>query len=89
MNDLISRKAVIEVIESLCSNGNMYGNENLTLIDAYAAINKITEIEVAYDVDKVVEQLEEQTEELVNYYMTSTVSDIAEEFINIIKRGGQ
>jgi hypothetical protein len=55
--DLISRKAAIQVIENLCTDGNMYGNQNLTLIDAYEAIDGISDLHTAYDVDKVVEQI--------------------------------
>ena len=57
-NDLISRKAVIELIEN-CH----------VLEDAYCLVDYINELTVAYDVDKVVERLEEKTEIAYNRYM--------------------
>nr|WP_300842250.1 hypothetical protein [uncultured Acetatifactor sp.] len=47
-NDLISRKAVIELIEN-CH----------VLEDAYCLVDYINELPITYDVDKVVERLEE------------------------------
>ena len=47
-DDLISRKAVIDLIES-CH----------VFEDAYCLVDYINELPAAYDVDKVVEQLEE------------------------------
>lgn len=59
-NDLISRSEVIELIESKCTDG-CFGNEDITLIDAYNLLDDVSELPTAYDVDKVVEQLETKT----------------------------
>lgn len=58
MSDLISRKEAIEIIQNLCVDGKMYGNDDMTLIDAYDAIDGISEFPTAYDVDEAVEQIE-------------------------------
>lgn len=49
MGDLISRSAVIELIEN-CH----------VLEDAYCLVDYINELETAYDVQKVIQQLEEK-----------------------------
>ena len=55
-NDLISRKAVIELIESKCTDGCL-GTEDTTLIDAYGLIDDVSDIPTAYNPDKVMEQI--------------------------------
>jgi len=52
MSDLISKKAVVKVIENLCTDCKMYGNDNITLIDAYEAINVITELPTSIEADR-------------------------------------
>lgn len=58
-NDLISRSAVIELIEN-CH----------VLEDAYCLIDYINEMRTAYDVDKVVEQLEQDSQNIELIYPT-------------------
>lgn len=60
-NDLISRSAVLKLIESKCTNG-FFGNEDITLIDAYDLLDDVSELPTAYDVDKVVELEKENAE---------------------------
>lgn len=60
MSDFISKQAVIELIESKCTDGCM-GNENLTLIDAAELLDDVESMPIAYDVDKVVGQLEDRS----------------------------
>lgn len=55
--DLISRKSVMELIESKCTDGCL-GTADTTLIDAYGLIDEVSDLPTAYDVEKVVEQLE-------------------------------
>jgi len=44
-NDKLVRLSdVIETIENQCSDGNMWGNENLTLIDARKTIDELSDI---------------------------------------------
>lgn len=61
-NDLISRKAVIELIEN-CH----------VLEDAYCLVDYINELPVAYNVDKVVERLEENAK-----YSQSEADELAQ-----------
>lgn len=58
-SDLISRSEVIGLIESKCVDGCL-GSEDTTLIDAYDLLNEISDLSTAYDVDRVVEQLEKE-----------------------------
>ena len=55
--DLISRKSVQELIESKCTDGCL-GTADTTLIDAYGLLDEVSELPTAYDVEKVVENLE-------------------------------
>lgn len=41
MNEYIEKKKVLDIIESLCVPGKMYGTENCTLIDPYDAEEEI------------------------------------------------
>ena len=50
----------------------------------YALAQKIDEQPTAYDVDKVVEQLEELTDEMEQFNCTGMLSDI----IEVVKAGG-
>ncbi len=56
-SDLISRSAVIRLIESKCVDGCL-GTDDTTLIDAYELLDDVSELPTAYDADKAVEQLE-------------------------------
>lgn len=58
-NDLISRSAVVALIESKCIDGCL-GTDDMTLIDAYALIDEVSEMPTVYDVDEVVEQLNKE-----------------------------
>lgn len=64
-NDLISRKSVIRLIESKCIDG-CFGTENTTLLDAYELLDDVSELPIAYDMDKVMEQFDELITE--SYY---------------------
>ena len=45
MNDKLVRLSdVIETVENQCTDGNMWGNENLTLIDASKTIDELSDI---------------------------------------------
>jgi hypothetical protein len=90
MSDLISREVAIKVVENLCVDGKMWGNEGLTLIDAYEAITELSDLPTAYDVDKVVEQIEE------NILSTETIRrydagrrDAYYDAIELVKAGGK
>ncbi len=56
-DDLISRKAVIELIESKLTDGHLQMGDDIPLIDAAELLDDVFDIPAAYDVDKVVEQL--------------------------------
>lgn len=44
-NDKLVRLSdVIETVENQCSYGNMWGNENLTLIDAYNTVDELSDL---------------------------------------------
>ena len=60
MSDLISRKAVYEMLHGLggCDAGDEWSNGWDRAIDT--AIKELDKIPAAYDVDKVVEQLEKE-----------------------------
>lgn len=79
-NDLISRSAVMKLIESKCTD-DCFGNEDITLIDAHDLLDDVSELPTAHDVDKVVEQLEDY---LFERYCIEGDSKIDE----IIKAGG-
>lgn len=64
-NDLISRSAVMELIESKFVDGClMQGDKNL--IDGYCLLDEVSDLPTAYDMDKVVERLEER-KSLIEY----------------------
>lgn len=79
-NDLISRSAVIKIIEDEIKLKSSYVEHN-TQIDI---MFKVKEMPTAYDVDKVVEQMEEYVKESsnVDYNMAMI------EAIEIVKSGG-
>lgn len=64
--DLISRSAVMELIESKCTDGCL-GTEDTTLIDAHGLIDDVSDLPTAYDLEKVVEQLEEYAKSSICY----------------------
>lgn len=87
-DDLISRKAVIDLIES-CH----------VFEDAYCLVDYINELPSAYDVDKVVERLEKMRDTTTrNISLNSQDSDVDAEIsreiehyqriIQIVKSGG-
>lgn len=91
MSDLISRKEVMELIESKCVDGAL-GTDETTLIDAYGLIDDVSDLPTAYDVDKVVEQLKTETKyEDVPVYEEDRESDCyirISKVIEIVKGGG-
>lgn len=91
-NDLISRKAVIDLIEN-CH----------VMEDAYCLIDYINDLPTAYDVDKVVEQSEESKKKAIksidengkSEYSLIKIKDLKELFeeytreqVEIVKSGG-
>ena len=100
MSDLISRGVVIKEIWNVF---NEYANDN-SKFDEFEtkAINKAFKVlqnrietkPIAYDVDKVVEQIEEKMEFLKNYKKYETmmmyeIVGIIEDLIDIIRAGGK
>lgn len=87
-NDLISRKSVFELIESKIVDGVLCQGEDHPLIDANELIDDVTEICTAYDVDKVIEQLNDakHCNEVGSCYHTWLKS--ANRCIGIVKEGG-
>lgn len=83
-NDLISRKAVIELIEN-CH----------VLEDAYCLIDYINELPIAYDFDRVIQQLEKHEKEIgsrkerdiLNTIAKANAKATVEEDIEIVKSG--
>lgn len=82
-DDLISRKAVIDLIES-CH----------TIEDAYCLVDYINELPTAYDVNKVVEELQHESDrwkESGEEYEDKRELGVAEGFlrsIRVVKSGG-
>ena len=60
MSDLISRDALIKELEDMC-NGQLIGNPNVTLVSFGDVIDKVFEQPTAFDVEKVVEKMEEMS----------------------------
>lgn len=83
-NDLISRKAVIELIEN-CH----------VMEDAYCLIDYINQLPIAYDMDRVLKQLEKHEKEISSIKERDILNTIAkanakatvEEDIEIVKSG--
>lgn len=61
-DDLISRSAVMELIESKFVDGCLEQGDK-TLIDGYGLLDEVFELPIAYDAEKVVEQLNQQAEQ--------------------------
>lgn len=55
-NDLISRSAVMELIESRFVDGCLEMGDK-TLIEGYDLLDDVSDLPTAYDVDKVVERI--------------------------------
>lgn len=83
-NDLISRKSVIELIEN-CH----------VIEDAYCLIDYINQLPIAYDMDRVLKQLEKHEKEIIGRKERDILNTIAkanakatvEEDIEIVKSG--
>ena len=99
-NDLISRKQVMELIESKFVDGCLEQGDK-TLIDGYGLLDEVFDIPTAYDMDKVLERLEEKTELAYKRYIdcdSSTPSPVyiryatqykeRRECLEIVKAGG-
>ena len=90
MSDLISRKAVMELIESKCVDG-AWENEDTTFIDAYGLIDDVGDMPTAYDTDNVVEQIHEYFKGEVDSLNGKEPWDILKHnrvVCEIVKRGG-
>lgn len=85
MSDLISRKAVYEMLHGLggCDASDEWSNGWDKAIDT--AIDALEEIPTAYDVDKVVENLELHK---LNPYFAAFERKRVDEAIEIVKGGG-
>lgn len=83
-NDLISRSAVKRLIESKCVDG-CWGTDDITLIDANELLDDVFDLPVAYDVDRVVEQIEGIMHDESIRFCDQAVSYA----VNIVKSGGQ
>ena len=88
--DLISRTEVLKLIEDIKCNRDVPKNYG-TLLDI---MRKIRKLPTAYSVEKVVEQVEDKREEMVNdtEYDNNTVNyylQYADEFIDIVLNGGK
>ena len=94
-NDLISRSALLEVIQKdkeFIQKG-LSKDAEFAYMSADSVIEKIKSIPTAYDVDKVVEQLEELREEILldTAYDNDTVNHYlgyADLMIEVVKSGG-
>ena len=95
MSDLISRSELIKHFEAIQQQENVVGLEFIAMID------EIKEQPTAYDIDKVVEKLEERKalyERLVGYESKNGTSteknqhikaiDVLNDAIEIVKQGG-
>lgn len=84
--DLISRKSVMELIESKCTDGCL-GTADTTLIDAHGLIDEVSDLPTAYDVEKVVEELECNREEFDRRGIIPLVNmDYA---VKVVRNGGR
>lgn len=84
MSDLISRSELIKHFEAIQQQENAVG------IDFVAMIDEIKEQPTAYDVDKVVEQLESLSNAEADYYYASSNDVIdRDDTIEIVKGGGK
>lgn len=71
-NDLISRQAVIDIIHKEIEKTTSFA-EHETQINIEMAVQ---ELPCAYDVEKVIEQLEDRTDLAKNFFTTSKVIHI-------------
>lgn len=86
MNDLISRKAVLDKLKDF---SDMYTLKEEAKVVLEAIKEMITEQPTAYDVEKVVAELEEMpNREADHYYANSNDVIDREDAIDIVKRGG-
>lgn len=83
VKDLISRQAVMELIESKCTNGCL-GTADTTLIDAYGLIDEVSDMPVAYNVEKVIEQ-----EHAYLMKITQPHTKLYRNIMDIIRNGGK
>ena len=89
MSDLISRSELIKFFEAIQQQENVVGLEFIAMID------EIKEQPTAYDMDKVVEQLEELSDESYKAYCIAFNSDDKAEYdvytnvIETMKGGGK
>lgn len=86
MSDLISRQAVIELIESKCIDG-CFGTDDTTLIDAHSLVDEVSEIPTAYDVEAVVEKLDKACFSISDDYPGYVID--AEYAVDIVEVGGK
>ena len=85
MSDLISRSELIKHFEAIQQQENVVGLEFIAMID------EIKEQPTAYDVDKVVEELEDLEIHFDNDYFSSNreVMIVKNDAIKIVKAGGK
>ena len=90
MSDLISRSEVNDVIDELevyTSGRSNTMKVEVSVLQLQRFINKLKNIPTAYDVDKVVEQLEETKAYMLYENMNADVKWI-DKAIEIVKAGG-
>jgi hypothetical protein len=88
MSDLISRKAVLDEIHKYFRERIDHGIYEVDVADCSAHISKrIDKLPTAFDVDKVVEQLETSLE--TNTYYSKLYDLGIKHAISIVKGGGQ
>lgn len=66
-NDLISRSAVMELIESRFVDGCLEMGDK-TLIEGYDLLDDVSDLPTAYDVNKVVEQIKCNSQNIALLY---------------------
>ena len=80
MSDLISRNEVIDIFQQKADE-----NSGLIRNNMLFAKKLIESIPTAYDVDKVVEELEE----VINNLECNLIGDCENDILNVVKRGGK
>ena len=96
-DDLISRKAVFELIDSKAVNGALMFGEKL-MIDGYGLMDEVSDLPTAYNLDVVVSKLEtlaaEYEERVNNKYLGAEKKKNLAKMnsykyaLNIVKDGG-
>ena len=84
-NDLISRRSIIEKLENALLNGDLTIGEQGLLSDIVSFVAIET---TAYDIDKVVEELEEKKQNALEVEESIKEYNVWNDAIEIVKQGG-